>query len=538
MLDLTRIEEAIRYEGRISRRLLLAYAAALAAIPMLGLRARGQSKKKAKLPDDVFKALGVASGEPDHNSVVLWTRLAPRPEQEDGDSGMPRADFTVRWEIWPADGKKKVIDSGSVEATPELGHSIHVVAKKLRPGSWYQYQFHCGDQSSPIGRTRTMPAPTDMPAQLRFAFASCQNYEDGLYTAYQHMARDNPDLVVFLGDYIYENDAPEKTVREHIGKKLDKSLAAYRARYGQYKSDPLLRAMHELCPWLVTWDDHEVEGNYANDISKHWDKGKGPSQAQFLVRRAHAYQAFYENVPVRPGRAKPDGPKMDLYHSTTFGRLASFQVLDTRQYRTDQPNGGEMAPINKDAQDPRNTLLGAKQKKWLMKTLEDSKAIWNVLAQQVMMALVDRATGSKQQYSMDAWPGYFHEREELIRFLAEKRIKNPVVLTGDIHSNWVNNLRVDDRKHNTPVVATEFVVTSISSKGNGKEVERKRLSALLDQNPCLKYHDDQRGYVRCTVTPKEWKSEYRAVSDVTKPGGKASTTATFVVAEGKPSAKK
>jgi alkaline phosphatase D len=538
ILDLTKLREAIRYEGRITRRVLLAYGAALAAIPTLGLRAEGP-RKAAKLPDDVFKELGVGSGEPDEDSVVLWTRLAPKPKQEDGDGGMPHADFMVDWEIWPEEGKKMVIESGSVKAMPELGHSVHAVARKLTPGTWYRYQFRCGDQPSPIGHTRTMPKADPVPELLRFAFASCQNYEDGFYNAYLPMAGDNPDLVVFLGDYIYENDDPRKTVREHVGKRLDKGLVEYRARYGQYKSDPMLREMHRLCPWLVTWDDHEVEGNYANDLSKHHDRGKGPTREQFLVRRAHAYQAYYENIPVRPGRARPNKHNMDLYHSTAFGRLVNFAVLDTRQYRTDQPNGGEAAPINGAAKDPRNTLLGPEQKKWLLKILKESDAVWNVLAQQVMMGLVDHYGGKEPRYSMDAWPGYFHERAELIRFLAQNHIKNPVVISGDVHSNWVIELREDDRfpKKGEPPVAVEFVGTSISSKGNGEDVDEKRLKSLFADNPCLKFHNDHRGYVLCTVTPKEWRSEFRIVRQVereAKPDAKAETAATFAVTAGKP----
>lgn len=535
MLDLTKLGEAVRYEGGVTRRLLLAYGAALAGLPALGLRA--DDRRTAKLPDDAFEHLGVASGEPDEDSVVLWTRLAPRPVQEDGSGGMPDAEFTVDWEVWPAEGKKTVAARGSERATPELGHSVHAVARNLTPNTWYRYQFHCGGQSSAIGYTRTMPKPTATPDLLRFAFASCQNYEDGFFNAYLPMAQDRPDLVVFLGDYIYENDAPEKTPREHVGKKLDKGLADYRARYGQYKSDPMLREMHRRCPWLVTWDDHEVEGNYANDLSKRRDKGKGPTPEQFLVRRANAYRAYYENMPVRPGRAKPNGPNLDLYHAAAFGRLATFAVLDTRQYRTDQPNGGEAAPINAAARNPRNTMLGERQKKWLFKTLGESGAVWNVVAQQVMMGLVDHYGGKEHRYSMDAWPGYFAERADLLRFLADRTVKNPVVLSGDVHSSWVSELREDERspKKGEPPAAVEFVGTSISSKGTGEDVDKDRLRRLLADNPGLRFHNDHRGYVFCEVTPKAWRSEFRIVRQVAKeakPGLKAETAAAFTVKAG------
>jgi alkaline phosphatase D len=289
--------------------------------------------------------------------------------------------------------------------------------------------------------------------------------------------------------------------------------------------------MHARCPWVVTWDDHEVEGNYANARSKH----EGVPPAEFLKRRAHAYQAYYEMMPLRP-RSVPKGPDLLLYRDVDFGRLASFNVLDTRQYRTDQRNGDEAAPLNEAARNPRNTLLGGKQREWLERQLDRSKAVWNVLAQQVVMGMLDRH--GKKEYSMDAWPGYFHERRELLRFLARKKVRNPVVLSGDVHSNWVNELRVDDREQEGPPVAVEFVGTSISSKGNGKPVAPARLAALQAANPFLKFHNDERGYVRCTVTEKEWKSEFQVVSDVTKPGAKVSTAATFVVEQGQPGVKK
>lgn len=531
MLDLTRLHDAIRHEGGITRRLLLAYGAALAAIPVLGQRGDGQAAGRIKFPSNPF-TLGVASGEPNAEGMVLWTRLAPRPLQDDGDGGMPRQDVEVHWELATDDRMRRVIQKGTVTATRRLGHSVHVIPQGLKPDTWYWYRFHCSGEESPIGRTRTMPEPSSMPARLRFAFASCQNLQDGLYTAYRHMANDDLDLVVFLGDYIYEGGPRKGAVRVHVGDRC-RSLADYRQRHAQYRSDRLLQAMHARCPWLVTWDDHEVENNYAN-ATAHATK---LNRMEFLEKRAHAYQAYYEMMPLRP-RARPDGPNMHLSHSAAFGRLVNFKVLDTRQHRTDQPNGGERSDINAAALNPRSTMLGAAQKKWLEDSLLKSNAVWNVLAQQVMMGMVDTDAGKERRYSMDQWPGYMHERRQILEFLARQRISNPIVITGDIHSNWVNNLRVDDRKADLPIVATEFVGTSISSKGDGHEVSKARLNALYSNNPCLKYHDDQRGYVRCTVTSKEWRSEYQAVLDVTRPGGKAERRATYVVAAGKPGAER
>jgi alkaline phosphatase D len=525
MLDLDRLCDAVRAEDGISRRLLLAYGAALAAVPTLGLRAAEQPKHVPKFKGNPF-TLGVASGDPTEDGVVLWTRLAPKPLEEDG--GMPHEEVEVHWEVAADEGMKKVLHSGKASAHTKLGHSVHVEVAGLKPDTWYWYRFHCANETSPVGRTRTMPAPDTLPKQLRFAFASCQNYEDGLFTAYQHMAKDDLDLVFHLGDYIYEFVPRDGRVRKHVRSKMH-SLADYRVRHCQYRSDAHLHHMHARCPWVVTWDDHEVEGNYANDISKH----KGVKPAEFLERRAHAYQAYYEMMPLR-ATSLPNGPHLKLYRTVSFGRLASFKVLDTRQYRTDQPNKEEHADINAAALNPKNTMMGATQRDWLEKALGKSKATWNVIAQQVMMGMVAHSEG---KYTMDAWPGYAHERMALMQSIAEQKIQNPVVLSGDIHSNWVNDLHVDDRKPTTPVVATEFVGTSISSKGNGvKQV--KGIDGLRGKNQFVKYHSDQRGYVRCTVTPKSWRSDFQIVEEVTKPGGAVATDASFVVESGRPGAVK
>jgi alkaline phosphatase D len=292
-----------------------------------------------------------------------------------------------------------------------------------------------------------------------------------------------------------------------------------------------MQAMHARCPWVVTWDDHEFENNYAAGISERADV----TPEQFLEQRANAYQAFYEMLPLR-ARSIPRGPDMKLYRTVSFGRLATFQVLDTRQYRTDQPNADKSSDFNGDALNPKNSLLGPRQARWLKSALVRSTAAWNVLAQQVMMGMVDINTGEEKRYSMDQWPGAAHERMRLVQFMAERGIPNPVVLTGDIHSNWANELRIDDRRPETAVVASEFVGTSISSSGNGSK-NFSGLDKLLAQNPCVRFHNRERGYVTCTVTPETWRSDYRVIDEVLKPGGKIETRASFVVESGKPGMK-
>jgi alkaline phosphatase D len=241
-------------------------------------------------------------------------------------------------------------------------------------------------------------------------------------------------------------------------------------------------------------------------------------------------------MPLRK-RSLPTGPDMILYRKAAFGRLAEFFVLDTRQYRTPQPNGDGIKPLVGEALRTTNTLLGRRQRGWLDAGLISSVGTWNVLAQQVMMGMVDYTSTGRTGLSMDQWPGAAHERMALLRFLAERKVPNPVVLTGDIHSNWVNDLRVDDRKADLPVVATEFVGTSISSGGTGVD-QPKGLEDLLGSNPCVKFHNRERGYVRCTVTPGNWTSDYVVCEDVAKPGGKVLTRASFVVEAGQPGVNK
>lgn len=529
MFTRAELAAAIRHEGQLSRRLFLRWSGALAMLPIVGRQVEGRQETRPRFSEFPF-SLGVASGDPDESSFVIWTRLAPKPLEPYG--GLPAEKIAVRWEVAEDEKMKKVVRQGTTIATPQLAHAVHVVVSGLQPDRWYFYRFQCGEAVSPIGRARTTPSPDSLPARLRFAFASCQHYEQGLYTAYEHMAKDDLDLVFHLGDYIYEGPAQTKGVRRHAGPTRTRlqTLEDYRIRHAQYRSDPLLYNMHARCPWVVTWDDHEFDNNYANDIAEtpHTDP------VEFLWRRTNAYQAYYEHMPLRP-TCVPRGPDLQLYRTVRYGRLAVFQVLDTRQYRTDQPNGDTLSPLDVDALNPKNTLLGRQQRGWLLAQLLRSQAVWNVLAQQVMMAMVDVDITEAKRYSMDQWPGYAYERMQLLRWIADRRISNPIVLTGDIHSHWCNELRVDDRKPELPVVAVEFVGSSISSGGNYRPPkEAESLPLLKEQNPCVKFFNGQRGYVRCEVTPQSWRSDYVVVEDVLKPHAPAVVKGKFIVEAGQP----
>lgn len=510
--------------GRWDRRHFLAYVGALSSLPLL-------AKKLSATRNIAFQSnpftLGVASGDPDATSVVLWTRLAPQPLVAGG--GMPNESVEVQWQVATDETMKTIVASGKQVAPAQFSHSVHVEVSGLQPDRWYWYRFRAGDAESPVGRTRTLPSPEAMPEKLKFAFTSCQHFEQGLFTAYEQMAKDEVDLVFHLGDYIYEYEAGRGgKVRTHIGNEIE-SLDDYRIRLSQYREDPLLHNMHAVCPWFVTWDDHEFDNNYAGAISEE----PGIDPAAFLLRRANAYQAYYEMMPLR-SVSVPNGPDMQLYRKASFGKLAEFLILDTRQYRSDQPNDDRKSPLNAAAWDKSQTMLGAKQRNWMMSGLNQSSANWNVLAQQVMMGLIlPGGNPAKPEYSMDQWPGYTAERVDVMQFIKDQQIRNPVVLTGDIHSNWVNELRVDDTRADSPLVATEFVATSLSSGGNGKQFP-PNLDRIYAANPGVKFHNAERGYVRCTVTKDTWKTDYMVVDEVTKPGGKTFERASFVVESGSP----
>jgi alkaline phosphatase D len=473
--------------------------------------------------------LGVASGDPLPDGVVLWTRLAP--DAVNG-GGMPPQPVEVRWEVATDDTFGAVVRSGAEVATPELAHCIHADVSGLEPAREYAYRFTAGDEVSPIGRTKTAPA-TDAPlAQLSFAAVSCAHYEHGYYTAYRHLAEEQLDFAVCLGDYIYEygtdgvfgngRDGPVRTVTG--GETM--TIADYRNRHALHKTDADLQAAHAAMPWIVTWDDHEVANNYAGSTSEDNE----PVDA-FLARRAAAYQAYYEHMPLRVD-SMPRGPDALLYRRLTFGDLAEFNVLDTRQYRSPQPCG-ETGPRCDASYDPAVTLTGPEQEAWLFDGLAASGARWNVIAQQVVMAQVDAIpTDMGQFFNHDQWDGYPLARQRLIDQLQAAGTSNPIVLSGDVHSEWVNSLKLNFDDETSQSVGTEFVTTSITSHN----ALAPMLGYLRRVNPHIAYIDDHHGYTRCQITPDLWQTDFRAVDTVTDPVSGIETHASFVVENGRPGA--
>ena len=476
------------------------------------------------LADDPF-TLGVASGDPTPGGGVLWTRLAPRPLEPEG--GMSGQRVAVTWEIADDDGFRTIVKQGRATAAPELSYSVHIDVDGLAPNRWYVYRFSAGGATSPVGRLRTTPA-SGVVAPLRFAVASCQHWEQGLFTAYEHMAREELDLVTHLGDYFYEYGADAR-VRSHVGLEL-RTIDDYRRRYAQYKTDPALQAAHARCSWLVTWDDHEVDNNYAGVVGENGME----SEEQMHFRRAAAYQAWWEHQPVRVPRAKSWGD-LTITRSVDWGALARFFMLDGRQYRSDQAcdDGNKITPCGTWA-DITRTMLGSAQERWLADGLGASKARWQVLANQVMMAPYDNLDGPQTRVSMDQWSGYPAARERMLKTIAQRAPNRTVVLTGDIHSSWVNELRTNFSRPETPSIAAEFVATSISSGGDGSDTSAMATEARRSENPHIHWQQNRRGYFACTVDADVWSADYRSLPFVSKPGAPVDTPTRWRVTRGRP----
>ena len=465
-----------------------------------------------RFPTNPF-TLGVASGDPLPDGVVLWTRLAPSPLAIDG--GMPAKSLAVDWQVAADESFTRIVRRGTEKATPELAHSVHAEVTGLQPGREYFYRFRAGDQISPVGRTKT--APSGAVDRVRFALASCQAWSGGRYASYHAMAAEDLDLVVHVGDYIYEAGGSE-------------TLADFRTIHSRYKTSPDLQTAHAAFPFVVVFDDHEVENNWADETSQ--PDGE-PSNAYFTAIRAAAFQAYYEHLPLRRA-SMPEGIDMQLYRRLRYGDLAEFNVLDTRQYRDAQVNAQFPAgPRDARAGDPARTLTGDAQERWLLDGLGSSGARWNVIAQQVIMAQFDYDVGPGVSVNHDQWDGYTASRDRLFDYLAVRRPSNPVVVTGDWHSSWVNDLKANFNDPTSETLATEFVGTSISS-GCGWAGQ---VAAAVPANPHVKFFDgSRRGYVRCDLTPHAWRSDYRVVASATDVNTPATTLTSWVVEDGRPGA--
>ncbi len=485
---------------------------------------------------DPFR-LGVASGDPEPDSVVLWTRLAPEPYEP--DSGLPAEAVPVSWEVAKDKDFQQVVTHGEETAHPEWHHSVHAVPDGLEPQTTYYYRFRTGDWTSPVARTRTAPSATADLAKARFVLSACQAYHQGYYTAWKHVAAEEDiDAVLFLGDYLYEyavtsdggdrND-PDLDLPARFNKKT-MTLEDYRLRYGLFHLDEDLQAAHHAHPFILTWDDHEIENNYAGDVAQDGTDGE-----EFLRRKAAAYRAYYENLPLRPPQ-QPNGPRATLYRRFQWGSLAQLDVLDGRQNRDDQvPGDGWLVPTKATA-DPKRTMLGFDQEQWFAEGLQQSTALWNVVPQQTILARRHMQLKAPFKLSMDAWDGYPAARDRFMKAVKDAGVANLVVLTGDVHVQYAIDLKEDYDDPKSKTTGVEVVVTSISSNGNGKP-HPDDWEVFMKANPHLKFYNGQRGYIVMTLDRQQMRADYRTVANVTSRGGGVETTASYVSKAGDPGLK-
>lgn len=535
--DTAELRAAARHLGRRRFLTVTGAAAALAFatnLPTAG--AAGAAEMDArKIADDPF-TLGVASGDPQPDSVLLWTRLAPAPYEPGG--GLPNQRVIVEWELAHDARFQRVARRGFEITHPEFNHTLHVEVGFLDAGRTYYFRFKTGKWISETGRTRTAPAAGSKVSSLKLAAVSCQAYHDGYFTAHKHLAKDDVDVVFHLGDYLYEYAVNSvgghrnytDRVLPDVFNRETKTLEDYRLRYALYKTDPDLRASHAAHPFVVTWDDHETENNYADDLDEN-----GSPPAEFLVRRAAAYRAYWENLPLRSPQ-QPVGPDLQLYRRVRWGLLAQFDILDTRQYRSNQAYGDGADIPGPESTDPKRTITGATQERWLIDGWRDSKAVWNVVPQQVNFSQRKLDLNAAAKLSMDAWDGYPASRDRVLAGAASAGIENLMVLTGDVHVGYAYDIKADFDNQASKTVGTEIVATSVASGRDGAE-KPATWDTYTKANPHMKFYNGRRGYVTVDLGLESARADFKTVSAVTTPGAPVTTAASFVTEAGNPGLK-
>jgi alkaline phosphatase D len=510
--------------SRTRRRLLLAGSSGAAGV-LLAACAPRLAPPQASAPDPF--TLGIASGYPTSDGIVLWTRLAP-------DSTTLPETVSVAWEVADDEGMRHVVRRGEAIAAAAGAHAVHADVAGLDPDRWYWYRFTALGHLSRVGRTRTLPPAGAPMARLRLAVASCQNIEHGYFAAWRHIVADQPDLVVHLGDYIYEGTWGQNLVRPlRLGEA--QTLDEYRHRHALYKRDPDLQEAHAMFPWVSVWDDHEVANDYA-DASPE----RIVPPELFLKRRAAAYQAYYEHLPL-PSRMAPRGPALRIHTSLHIGDLATLHLLDNRQYRTPQAcpqpgrgGGNTVVPARCDAlRDPARSLLGAEQERWLERELAAAAARWNLIGQQTLVApmAMPGRVGSPSRVRTDGWDGYPKSRQRLLDAIVGNRLRNPVVLGGDLHAFHAADLHARPEDPGSPIVASEFVTTSITSQAPGQD----HFDWIKAANPHLRHVDGrQRGYLRLTLSPTRLDADLMALEDVRRADSGIGRQASFAVEAGRP----
>ena len=484
--------------------------------------------------------LGVASGEPLPDGFVIWTRLAPEPLDPHG--GMPRRQMLVDWEVAADDGFKTIVQSGQFMAMPELAHAVHVEVSGLAPNRPYWYRFMVGGERSPVGRSHTLPALGAPLDRVRFVAAGCQYYELGYFTAWRRIAEEPIDFVFHYGDYIYEGAGAKfatgdnfgknpPPLRFHVGNELY-SIDDYRVRYSQYKTDPDLQAAHAACPWFVSFDDHEIDNNWAADV----DENETPQEI-FATRKAMALQAYYENMPLRRSSMPVNG-HIQMFRSAQYGDLLNAFFLDTRQYRSNQAYFDLASPQGPEVFAANRSMLGDRQEAWLFEGLAKSPSRWNLIAQQVLLMNLLRTPpeGGERLSGMDTWSGYMHSRRRLLDHIDKHRPGNVVTVSGDAHLHFAGDLMQDNGDGRA--ISAEFSATSVTSGADGTGDENPRVRSAMVGNAELKAITDKRGYLLCDISRDVWRADLKILDKVTQADGKLSTYASFHVEHGSPGIKR
>ncbi|MDL9948228.1 alkaline phosphatase D family protein [Gordonia sp. ABSL11-1] len=503
-------------------------AAGLAVVP--GLLGDATAAPGPPRAGDRLFTLGVASGDPVADGVVLWTRLARSPLERGGGMGM--APIGVDWEIATDEAMRRVARRGRVVATAESGHSVHVDVRGLDAAREYFFRFRAAGDISEVGRTRTAPAGRSSVNALTFAFASCQSWADGHYGAYADMASHAPDVVFHLGDYIYEKPIPGNGGRRATSAMPASALREcmtlddYRDRYALYKLDPHLRLIHRTSPFITVFDDHEVDNNWAASIPED-----GMPVPAFLLRRAQGLRAWWENTPVRAAQ-HPRGADIRAYRRFGFGNLVEFNVLDTRTFRSDQANGDNDTAQNAVTADPRRTIVGAAQERWLLDGLARSGHRWNVMAHQTTIADLARVDNGVREVSMDGWSGYEASRARILDGAQERGVRNLVSIVGDIHRNVVSELRSTYTRE-SPTVGVELAGTSISSGGDGQDSDTSD-RALKTASPHIRFGNAQRGYVLNRLRRDRWEAEFRVADSIATPSARLHRRALVTIPDSSP----
>ncbi|MEO8673360.1 MAG: alkaline phosphatase D family protein [Tahibacter sp.] len=507
-----------------ARRRWLRGALAVAGLGMSGAIARVAAP--TGFGDDPF-SLGVASGDPSEDGFVIWSRLAPRPLQIGG--GMDPIDRVVHWEVSDDHQFRRIVKNGTTLARTRRAHAVHVDVRGLAAGRVYHYRFHCAGAVSATGRAKTLPAALLPADRLRFVVASCQHYEHGWFAAHRHIAASDVDFVLHLGDYIYEGSYGER-VRRFESTAALQNLDDYRARHACYKLDPDLQAAHAACAWLPIWDDHEVGNDYAGDLAMD-----GESLSQFALRRAAAYRAWLEHMPVRAALREDD---TRIFRRLRFGALAELHLLDDRQYRAPQPCAPrdrgyapmiDVSCVERD--DAQRSLLGTAQEGWLLDGLGAGGARWNLLGQQTLIAPLVSHTDEREEVWSDAWDGYTATRQRLLDRIAEARIPNVVSFGGDVHAFYANDLKRNFDDTHSAAIASEFVTGSLTTD----DVDHDAVLRDLPRNPHVRAFESRwRGWLDCDLGPERLDLRWQMLSDARDPLATTRTFRQFSVVHGQP----